>query len=138
MFPAPGTDWPIVAMPFPPTDDQLEGANRIVKEHPRHRIIVLLHSYLTDTGCDMSGVHNWEKLVKRYRNISFVVCGHLLTAHVVSQGNQGNRVHEILFDWQDAKKSEPDGYLATMIKSCITDFKHRLLHQTAPSGTHGS
>ena len=100
-FSAAGIEWLIVTMPFLPTDAQLEGANRVVKEHPDHRVIVLTHSYLTHTGRDKSGVYIWEKLVKRYRNIAMVVCGHLSTVHFVSQGDQGNKVYEMLFDWQN-------------------------------------
>jgi tetratricopeptide (TPR) repeat protein len=113
-FSAAGTDWLIVTMPFLPTDEQLEGANRVVKEHPDHRVIVLTHSYLTHTGRDKSGIYIWEKLVKRYRNISLVVCGHLSTVHFVSQGDQGNKVYEMLFDWQNDKKPEPNSYLAIL------------------------
>ena len=90
-FSAGGIKWLIVTMPFLPTDGQLEGANRVVKEHPDHRVIVLTHSYLTHTGRDKSGVDIWEKLVKRHRNISLVVCGHLSTVHFVSQGDRGQQ-----------------------------------------------
>ena len=86
-----GIKWLIVTMPFLPTDGQLEGANRVVKEHPDHRVIVLTHSYLTHTGRDKSGVYIWEKLVKRHRNISLVVCGHLSTVHFVSQATRATR-----------------------------------------------
>lgn len=113
-FSAAGIDWLIVAMPFLPTDAQLEGANRVVKEHPDHRVIVLTHSYLTHTGRDKSGAYIWEKLVKRHRNISLVVCGHLSTVHFVSRGGQGNQVYEMLFDWQNDKRPEPNSYLAIL------------------------
>lgn len=113
-FSAGGIKWLIVTMPFLPTDGQLEGANRVVKEHPDHRVIVLTHSYLTHTGRDTSGVYIWEKLVKRHRNISLVVCGHLSTVHFVSRGDEGNEVYEMLFDWQNDQKPEPNSYLAIL------------------------
>ena len=113
-FSAAGIDWLIVAMPFLPTTAQLEGADRVVKEHPDHCVIVLTHSYLTHTGRDKSGIYIWEKLVKRRRNISMVVCGHLSTVHFVSQGDHGNMVYEMLFDWQNDKKPEPNSYVAIL------------------------
>ena len=113
-FSAAGINWLIVTMPFLPTDEQLEGANRVVKGHPNHRVIVLTHSYLTHTGRDKSGEYIWEKLVRRHGNISLVVCGHLSTVHFVSQGDQGNKVYEMLFDWQNDKKPEPNSYLAIL------------------------
>ena len=45
----------------------------------------------------------WEKLVSRHANFSLVLCGHVCTsAHLVSVGVHGNRVHQILVDYQDA------------------------------------
>ncbi|MGA2030714.1 MAG: metallophosphoesterase [Thermoguttaceae bacterium] len=113
-FSAAGTDWLIVAMPFLPTDAQLQGANRVVSQHPDHRVIVLTHSYLTHSGRDKSGQYIWEKLVKRYRNVAMVVCGHLSTVHFVSQGDRDNKVYEMLFDWQNAEDPEPNSYLAIL------------------------
>ncbi len=113
-FSAGGIDWLIVAMPFLPTATQLEGANRVVGEHPERRVIVLMHSYLMHTGRDKSGVHIWEKLAKRHGNIAMVICGHLSTVHFVSQGDRGNKVYEMLFDWQNDGAPEPNSYLAIL------------------------
>lgn len=113
-FQAGGMDWLIVALPFVLSDAQLEGADRIVSQHPEHRVIVLTHSYLTHTGRDKSGERIWEKLVKRHANISLVFCGHLSTVHFVSQGDRGNKVYEMLFDWQNDKRPEPNSYFAVV------------------------
>ena len=113
-FSAAGINWLIVTMPFLPTDAQLESANQVVQDHPDHCVIVLTHSYLTHSGRDTSGVNIWEKLVRRHRNISLVICGHLSTVHFVSQGDHGNKVYEMLFDWQNDKQAEPNSYLAIL------------------------
>lgn len=111
-FRAGGMDWLIVAMPFQLTDALLAGADRVVAAHPDHRVIVLTHSYLTHTGRDKSGERIWQKLVKRHKNISLVFCGHLSTVHFVSQADQGNKVYEMLFDWQNPKDPNPNSYFA--------------------------
>ena len=113
-FSAGGIQWLIVAMPFLPTDAQLEGANRVVAEHTNDRVIVLTHSYLTHSGRDTSGQYIWDKLVRRHGNISLVICGHLSTVHFASEGDQGNKVYEMLFDWQNDQDPEPNSYLAIL------------------------
>lgn len=113
-FRAGGRNWLIVTLPFALSDAQLAGADRVVAQHPEHRVIVLTHSYLTHTGRDKSGERIWEKLVKRHANISLVFCGHLSTVHFVSQGDRGNKVYEMLFDWQNGQRPEPNSYLAVV------------------------
>ena len=113
-FSAGGMKWLIVAMPFLPTDAELEGANRVVADHADHRVIVLTHSYLTHSGRDKSGQYIWEELVRRHGNIALVICGHLSTVHFVSEGDQGNKVYEMLFDWQNDQAPEPNSYLAIL------------------------
>jgi hypothetical protein len=111
-FHAADRDWLIVAMPFLPSEGQLDGADRVVAQHPRHRTIILTHSYLTHTGRDKSGERIWQKLVKKHANISLVFCGHLSTVHFVSQGDHGNKVYEMLFDWQNDRQPDPNSYFA--------------------------
>ena len=41
-----------------------------------------------------------------------VFCGHLSTVHYESVGDKGNRVFEMLFDWQHDKLPEPNSYFA--------------------------
>ena len=113
-FTAGGIDWLIVAMPFLPGDMLLEGADRVVAANPNRRVIVLTHSYLTHTGRDKSGERIWKKLVHKHGNISMVLCGHLSTVHFVSQGNRGNKVYEMLFDWQNDVKPDFNSYFAIL------------------------
>jgi predicted MPP superfamily phosphohydrolase len=115
-FSAGGTDWLIVGMPFAPTDAELEGANRVVAAHPERRVIVVTHAYLKQKGRGDEGERIWQKLVKRYPNIAIVFCGHVgsLTPHFASQGEQGNTVYEMMFDWQNENDEEKNGYLAIL------------------------
>jgi hypothetical protein len=115
-FSAGGTDWLIVGMPFSPTDGELAGANRVVAAHPERRVIVLTHSYLKQNGRSDLGERIWQKLVKRNPNVAMVICGHVgsLTPHFVSTGDQGNKVYELMFDWQNENDAEKNGYLAIL------------------------
>jgi hypothetical protein len=39
-------------------------------------------------------------------------CGHLSTVHFRSEGEAGNTVCEMLFDWQHDREPDPNSYLA--------------------------
>ncbi len=101
----------IVSLEFKPRDEVLDWANRVVREHPERRTIVLTHSYL---GADNkrrssdgyrvagnSGEAMWQKFVSRHENIFLVLCGHVLgEGRLTSKGVHGNEVHQLLADYQ--------------------------------------
>ncbi|MDP6634635.1 MAG: metallophosphoesterase [Phycisphaerae bacterium] len=109
-FDAGGIVWLVIALKFCPTDEELKWANDIVALHPGHQVIVLTHSYLTHRGRDTSGENIWNRFVKSHENILMVLCGHLSTVHYVSTGDKGNKVYEMLFDWQNDRQPEPNSY----------------------------
>ena len=107
-----GLNWLVIALEFMPTDEELEWANKVVAEHPRHQVIIATHSYLTHTGRDESGKMIWDKLVRKHKNILFVFCGHLSTVHYDDPGDKGNQVYQMLFDWQNPEKPDMNTYFA--------------------------
>lgn len=119
----------IIALEFGPRDTVLDWANGIVSKHADHEVIVVTHAYLyhDSTRYDWAtkgkaqtwnpkdypigripGEVNdaedmWSKFVSRHGNIRFVLCGHVLrnaTGYLVSEGAHGNRVHQILANYQ--------------------------------------
>lgn len=109
-FEAAGMKFLIVALEYNPRDEVLDWANRIVGEHPDHRVIVLTHAYLkgnkTRTTKTLklrgnNGEQMWQKFVGKHRNIFLVLCGHFSgEAVLTSVGDHGNRVHQILSNYQ--------------------------------------
>ncbi len=109
-FETAGLKFMIVALECKPRDEVLEWANKVVKEHPNHRVIVLTHSYLnrdktrTTRGMKIEGnlgEQMWQKFVKKHKNIFMVLCGHVLgEALLTSTGDHGNQVYQILSDYQ--------------------------------------
>ena len=121
-FSAAGMDFLVLTLEFGPTDEMLEWANNVAKAHPDHRIIVNTHCYM---GCDGTRVGNqdpgrpqsygtggndgeqmWEKFVKHHENIFMVLSGHLTCGGegqglLVEKGTKGNRVIQILCDYQN-------------------------------------
>jgi hypothetical protein len=104
----------IISLEFNPRDEVLTWANEIVAAHPKHRVIVLTHSYLDSRGKRINrggykvtgnnGEQMWQKFVKKHENVFMVLCGHMLgNGRLTSKGDHGNDVHQILADYQGMK-----------------------------------
>jgi len=111
-FDAGGKKWLILCLNFMPSNAEIAWGNTVVDTHPDHQVILLTHSYLTHTERDVAGKILWEQLVRRHPNVSMVFCGHLSTVHSRAEGDMGNTVCEMLFDWQNDVDPEPNGYFA--------------------------
>ena len=100
----------ILALEFKPRDEILAWAGKIASTHPKHRVIVLTHSYLdsknrlTRSGYAVEGNLGegiWSKLVSKHPNMFLVLCGHVLGEGLLSSpGEAGNIVHQVLADYQ--------------------------------------
>jgi hypothetical protein len=111
-FEASGKKWLILGLNFFPSDDEIAWGNEVVASHPDHQVILLTHSYLTHTERDVAGKKLWEQLVRKHPNMSMAFCGHLSTVHARAEGDHGNTVCEMLFDWQNDRDSGPNSYFA--------------------------
>jgi len=111
VFAGGGMDFLIVALEFKPRDEVLTWANEVIAAHPDHRCIVLTHGYLNASakrGMGKYGIEGntsqeiWDKCISRHENIFLVLCGHILGESILtSTGTAGNRVHQILADFQN-------------------------------------
>jgi predicted phosphodiesterase len=111
-FKAGGKKWLILSLNFSPDEKEITWGNQVIKSNPYHQIILLTHSYLTHTKRDVIGDTLWNNLLRSYPNVSIVFCGHLSTVHFKSEGDNGNSVCEMLFDWQNDREPDPNSYLA--------------------------
>lgn len=134
-FKSGGLKWLILCLEFGPRNRVLDWAGEVVKNHPHHKVIINTHAYMysddtrmgegdrwlpqsygvgKDTGEDAvnNGEQMWDKLVSRYPNILFVFSGHVLNSGVgtlVSTGEQGNKVYQMLANFQDGVKESGRG-----------------------------
>ena len=114
--------WLIVGLDFGPTDDELTWIGSIIEANPDYKVIITTHAYLSsngelldinEAGCATSdsnagvGANNadgiWEKLGKKYANISMIISGHIGADYVVKStqvGDNGNTVTQLLVDFQ--------------------------------------
>lgn len=126
-----GMDFLIVCLEFGPRNEVLEWANKVINDHGNYRTIIATHCYTysddTRVGdgdkwnphtykCSNDGEEMWEKLVKKHSNIFLVLSGHILNdglGRLTSTGNHGNKVHQILSNYQ-MKAKGGNGWLRIM------------------------
>ena len=126
---APTGDFLILALEFGPRDAVLEWANQVVADNASRQVIIVTHAHLycdstrydwktkgkeqkwspkaygyaKNQGDVNDAEDMWTKLVSRHANIRFVLSGHVLsngTGYLASEGRHGNRVHQILANYQ--------------------------------------
>jgi hypothetical protein len=138
LFSAGGRDWIVLALEWGPRDRTIAWANRTLARHSDRAGIIVTHAYLYSDGTradhrkkeqrwnphtygTAGGVNDgeelWTKLISQHENVVFVLCGHYGedggAARAVSVGKHGNRVHELLSDYQ-LRDNGGDGYLRIM------------------------
>ena len=111
-FAAGGKKWLILCLKFAPSAAEIAWGNTVIAKHADHQIILLTHSYLTHTERDVAGKILWDQMVRWQPNMSMVFCGHLSTVNARAEGDKGNTVCEMLFDWQNGAEPDPNSYMA--------------------------
>jgi hypothetical protein len=136
-FRAGGLDWLILCLEFGPRDRVLDWADEVLTAHSRHRVIINTHAYMYSddtrinaekdhrwvpqlygigkaTGRDATndGEMMWDKFVSQHPNVLMVVSGHVLNRGVgtlVSEGIHGNKVYQMLANYQGGVEGAVDG-----------------------------
>ena len=109
----------IIGLDFGAKDNVLEWANGVVAKYPEHKVIVMTHGYLVNTGerldtgvaaCPSSydstlndANDMWDKFISLHKNIILVLSGHKAADDIVSVqhiGVNGNTVTEFLINPQ--------------------------------------
>ena len=127
--------WLILCLEFGPRNSVFDWAVKVVQKHLDHKVIINTHAYMysddtrmgegdrwlpqkyglgKDTGDNAvnNGEQMWDKLVSKYPNILFVFSGHVLNGGVgtlVSIGEHGNKVYQMLANFQDGVKGSNRG-----------------------------
>jgi hypothetical protein len=112
-FTAGGTDYLIVTLKYRPKSGELAWANQVVAANPTRRVIILSHDYMDQQGVlTTSGTAIWNNLASKYKNVQFVIAGHLNFSHrKVTNGINGNPVVQMLSDYQTPGVREPNTYI---------------------------
>jgi hypothetical protein len=100
-FSADGLRWMVLNLEHYPRTSVIEWANRVVRDHPTHNVLISTHMYLSGKNTLLHSPKNgetspramWQDLVSRHRNIKIVVSGHVGQAGaLVDRGRAGNKV----------------------------------------------
>lgn len=136
-FNAGGLDWLILSLEFGTRDKVLRWAGEVIEAHPKYKVIINTHDYMysdetrmsmerdhswvpqkygvgKDTGEESvnDGEMMWDKMVSQHPNILLVFSGHVLhdgTGQLVSTGEHGNDVYQMLANYQSGVKGSENG-----------------------------
>lgn len=130
-----GKSWLVLSLEFGPQNKTLDWANRILQQHPNHKVIINTHAYLYDDNTWHTGDHKylpkkygigkaegddaandgnqmWEKLVKPNKNVIMVFSGHITgkgIGQLVSENDGGKKVYQMLSNYQKNVKGVEKG-----------------------------
>ncbi|HOW18117.1 MAG TPA: metallophosphoesterase [Phycisphaerae bacterium] len=125
LFSGAGMDFIILHLEMEAPDSSIAWAAEVLRQHPHRAAIVTTHSYLKGhdgVGRSIekgkgeglnSGEEIWCKLIRNHPQIFMVLCGHVQATveyHQVSINDAGNKVAEILADYQ-RRHNGGDGWL---------------------------
>ncbi len=115
------------------SDKVLEWANEVVASHPDYNVIVTSHIYLYLDGTTVDGNDNtpagkygaeneadevWEKFIRKHKNITLVLSGHIPSDKIVMsqvKGDNGNTVTQLLVDPQGIDATQGATGLVAML-----------------------
>jgi len=111
-FNAGGLKWMVLSLEFCARQGPVDWANSVVAANPTCNVIVLTHYHLDPNGTistsnagygDLSPSNIYNQFVKKHANILLVLSGHLMSSNWRSDvGDSGNKIYQILQDYQDA------------------------------------
>jgi hypothetical protein len=105
------TNWLVISLEFCPRMGPINWAGDVAKEFFNYNVIIITHYHLTPKGeiaernagyGDFSPKDVFERLVKKYANIRFVLSGHVMSSALkVDTGEHGNKIYQILQNYQN-------------------------------------
>lgn len=110
IFKAGGLKWLVLSLEFCARPEPVDWANMVITKYPKHNVIILTHSHLTDKGIidqrnagygDLSPQQIYDRMIVKHPNVRFVFSGHTgSSAYRDDTGEYGNHIYQILQDYQ--------------------------------------
>jgi len=97
--------WMIFNLELWPRKEVVEWARALVARHSKHNVIIGTHSFMSSSGTISSSAqygstspqYLWDTIIKRYKNVKFVLSGHTGSARTdILTGSAGNRIYSFL------------------------------------------
>lgn len=118
-FKAGGKKFAVITLEFCAREGAAQWMSQVMKQYPKHNIIVLTHYHLTPRGDiastnagygDMQVNEVFEKYIKPNKNAFMVLSGHTcFSSHRIDVGTGNNPIYQILSDYQC--KDDGGGYI---------------------------
>ena len=121
LFEENGVKYMILNLDYGVSEDVLKWADKVISEHPEHRVMIVTHAWLNinaepytasdwaSPSSEVPGSVNpdqiWKNHFKKHANIDMIICGHTNSDQVLVTpviGDNGNTVYQILMDGQYA------------------------------------
>ncbi|HEX7756186.1 MAG TPA: metallophosphoesterase [Niabella sp.] len=119
IFKAGGKKFLVITLEFCAREGAAQWMDQVMKTHPKYNVIVLTHYHLTPKGeiaktnagyGDMKVADIFDKYIKPNKNAFMVLSGHVcFSSHREDMGTGGNRIYQILSDYQC--KDDGGGYI---------------------------
>jgi len=110
-FNAGGLKWLVLSLEFCSRQGPVDWANSIIPQYSDYNVIVLTHYHLSPDGSistsnagygDLSPSKIFDQFIKKHANIVMVLSGHVqFTSYRTDLGENGNRIYQMLQDYQD-------------------------------------
>lgn len=131
-------DYLVFVLDYGFPDEVMEWAGPIIEAHPNHNVILTTHGYMVDgnggddgrlstrddpydsskyTDDSNSGEEMWDKFIRKYKNITMVMCGHISSNDITTKqlvGDHGNVVTNIMVNPQTMDAQLKLGAVAMM------------------------
>lgn len=109
-FEAGGVKWLVISLEFCARQGPVDWAKTVTAAYPNHNVIILTHYHLNGNGSisqtnagygDLSPQQIYSDFIKQYSNVLLVLSGHVdRSARRVDEGIHGNRIYQVLQDYQ--------------------------------------
>ena len=129
LFSAGGSDWIVIGMHFEYGEEELNWMDRVLKQYPDRKAVLLLHDYANgDRTLMPQGSRLYKKVVVPNENVRLILCGHCHGKYAWKQrpNKESDRfVVTIMYNFQDSKRYKGAPILLTI------DPKEQKLHLDA-------
>ena len=114
-----GMKFLLISLDFEPDDKVIDWAESLIRKNYDRKVIISTHGYLrTQEERSSFGEKLWNDLVKKYKNIIMVFCGHEWANPIALRnvkGNQGNTVYEIMVNPQEYDMQNAPSGMVSML-----------------------
>lgn len=102
----PGADYLVMYLDWSLDAEEIAWANKIIKAHPEHNVIIGTHQYITVGGAYYGpGKQIFDEIVLPNKNVDMVLSGHIHGVALNVKRDGDRTIIEVLADYQEAPTS---------------------------------